>query len=530
MQAASRVLGVTGAVFMLFAFIISCSESPPRSDEEVVSPGTESPAIPQPAAQTTPERTTAQATTPGTAEPTTEQPARPGTAEPATPQPDTPQTAERTTLEPATPEANRAGVSYYVRQTVGNDANDGLSPETAWEHIGKLSTAMHAGDTAYIAPGLYRDQITVLNDGAIDNRITFIADAKGQHTGDQPGVVMITGADPVEPGTFRRSSAPEVYQYSPVPVHPIQGVVEMDGLQYRYTRARDTREHLLDGLSELEVVNKLPYSFFYDQDTNVLHIHTSDGRSPDTHEIELIRRGNGISITGKHFVSVIGFTFRHMGDAGVNFFKQSGDGIAIDNTSYGSRQGIRVYNATNILVYRNTMFRNENCGVYFAAQSTNGSAIGNTAYENIKGVRWSSDSVSGLAIDNALFDNHEAGISVEKAHRALLRRNRLVNNAKSQLLVIQAEYASEDNCFETGSPDQLTADFVFTEHFKTLAEYQKARRQDLHSREGGCGPMPQKVDVRRLHAETVAYAERARDILSKAAKSTEAGTTPTEQE
>src|SRR3989442_9480745 len=87
--------------------------------------------------------------------------------------------------------------TYYVRQTVGDDAHDGTSPETAWQHIVKLSAAMHAGDIAYIGPGLYREQITVLNDGAPDNRITFIGDATGQRSGDPPGVVMISGAEPI---------------------------------------------------------------------------------------------------------------------------------------------------------------------------------------------------------------------------------------------------------------------------------------------------------------------------------------------
>jgi hypothetical protein len=168
--------------------------------------------------------------------------------------------------------------------------------------------------------------------------------------------------------------------------------------------------------------------------------------------------------------------------------------------------------------------------VYFAADSTNGTVLANTAYENIKGVRWSSNSVSGMAVDNALFDNHEAGISVEKAHRALLRRNRLVNNGKSQLLVIQAEYDSEDNCFENGNADQLTADFVFTEHYKTLAEYQREKHQDLNSKEGGCGPLPDKIDVRKLHKETMAYTERAREILKRSSKRADAEGTTTPAE
>src|SRR5919204_1298019 len=91
-----------------------------------------------------------------------------------------------------------SAATYYVRQTVGDDTHDGLSPETAWQHITQLSGNMHAGDTAYVGPGLYREEITVLNDGAPDKRIIFIADTTGQHTGDPPGVVMITGAEPLD--------------------------------------------------------------------------------------------------------------------------------------------------------------------------------------------------------------------------------------------------------------------------------------------------------------------------------------------
>jgi parallel beta-helix repeat protein len=305
-----------------------------------------------------------------------------------------------------------------------------------------------------------------------------------------------------------------VYKAS-FPDYPVLGVTEMDGPQYRYAKARDTMEHLREKMSLLEVVKERPSTYFYDRDAQVLYIHTSDGAPPSAHEIEIFKRGNGIYMVGKHYVTIIGFTFRHMGDAGINFFRGSGDGIAINNTSYGSRQGIRVYAATSVIVNGNTLFRNENCGVYFAAASTNGLAIGNTAYENIKGVRWSSDSASGMAIDNILFDNHENGIALESVDRMILGRNRVVNNTKSQLLAMRAEYTSDANCFGNGAPEQLTADFVFTERYKTLAEYQRAKQQDLGSREGNCGPLPAKVDVRKLHAETMAYAKRARQLLSQ---------------
>ena len=144
-----------------------------------------------------------------------------------------------------------------------------------------------------------------------------------------------------------------------------------------------------------------------------------------------------------------------MGDSGIYFFKESGDGIAINNTSYGSRQGIRVYNSSHITVYGNTLFRNENCGTYFVQDSTNGLFIGNISYENIKGVRWSSQSANGITIDNILFDNHEAGISVENADNAILKRNKLVNNENTQLLLLNSQYLSDDNCLQNGGPGRI---------------------------------------------------------------------------
>lgn len=397
-----------------------------------------------------------------------------------------------------------SAADYYVRQTVGNDSNDGLTAATAFKSVSRLSTVMNAGDTAYVGPGLYRGEIIVVRGGSKDQRIVFRADPTGGHTGDEPGPVVITGADPVDETTFQPGSAPGVYTAT---VDPVIGMVEMDGDQRRYAKARDSKEVIVDKMSEVDAVAKLPGSFAYDAKTRVLTFHTSDGQPPASHEIELIRRGNGVAMTGKQGVTVIGFTFRHFGDAGINFFKGSGDGIAMGNTSFGSRQGVRVYGAKDILVYGNTLFRNDNSGVYFAAGSNGGIAIGNVAFENIKGVRWSSASIDGIAADNILFDNRERGVSIEKSHHAVVRGNTIVNNAVSQLLVIDTDYGSEGNCFDVGK-GRFVADFFYTERFKTLADYQQAKRRDLSSREGGCEPLPAKFDVHALQRETAAYAER----------------------
>jgi hypothetical protein len=92
-------------------------------------------------------------------------------------------------------------------------------------------------------------------------------------------------------------------------------------------------------------------------------------------------------------------------------------------------------------------------------------------------------------------------------------------------MVIRSVYDAEDDCFE--GPTRAAADFVFGEHFTTVADYQRAKGVDLHARSGSCGSPPAKVDVQKLHAETTGYAERARAILAAGGPQAEpAGTSP----
>src|SRR5207245_9777291 len=134
----------------------------------------------------------------------------------------------------ALPSPSALGSAYYVRATVGDDTHDGRSPQTAWQHFSRRAIAMHAGDTAYVGPGLYRDGIKIQNSGTPQSRITLIGDTTGQHTGDPPGAVMITGADPIDEAIFVPSSTPGVYQtHSPFTVHV---VVESDSTQSRLVK------------------------------------------------------------------------------------------------------------------------------------------------------------------------------------------------------------------------------------------------------------------------------------------------------
>src|SRR5689334_22437147 len=164
------------------------------------------------------------------------------------------------------------GTTYYVRQTVGDDAHDGTSPERAWLHLAQLSTAMHDGDTAYVGPGLYREQIDVTNDGTPAGRIVFVADTTGQHTGDPAGVVMVAGSDPVDPAVFAPHSAAGVYT-APFPDR-VWGAVELDGPQHRY---KDVQQEHLPSTVPLDDVTKSASTYFYDESAKRLYLHTSDG-------------------------------------------------------------------------------------------------------------------------------------------------------------------------------------------------------------------------------------------------------------
>ena len=73
----------------------------------------------------------------------------------------------------------------------------------------------------------------------------------------------------------------------------------------------------------------MPSSFYYDPDTATVYIHTSDEKPPDRHEIELIHRGSGFSMHGRHYITIIGFTIRNVGDGGIVFFTGSSNGIAL---------------------------------------------------------------------------------------------------------------------------------------------------------------------------------------------------------
>ncbi len=75
------------------------------------------------------------------------------------------------TIVPVTHAQAATGNTYYVANN-GNDSNPGTLSQP-WRTITKAASTAAAGDTVYITPGMYRENVTFTRSGSPDAQITF---------------------------------------------------------------------------------------------------------------------------------------------------------------------------------------------------------------------------------------------------------------------------------------------------------------------------------------------------------------------
>lgn len=82
--------------------------------------------------------------------------------------------------------------TYYVRAS-GNDARNGLTPQTAFKTISKAASTVKAGDTVFVGAGTYSESSTVYftTPGAQAVPTLFQADRDGSRTGDAGDVTIV---------------------------------------------------------------------------------------------------------------------------------------------------------------------------------------------------------------------------------------------------------------------------------------------------------------------------------------------------
>jgi parallel beta-helix repeat protein len=81
----------------------------------------------------------------------------------------------------------------FVRALVGDDANNGRTPQSALQSLRAAASRAIAGDTIIVGPGAY-DRLLEPSGGTEQNPISFVADPTGEATGDAAGDVVIDGA------------------------------------------------------------------------------------------------------------------------------------------------------------------------------------------------------------------------------------------------------------------------------------------------------------------------------------------------
>ena len=396
------------------------------------------------------------------------------------------------------------GRIFYVRSTNGSDHRDGKSPETAWLTVRRGVRDLAPGDTLIIGPGLYREGTQLNGSGLPGRPLRIQGDPSGQLTGDSPGPVVMAGSFPVDENLFEPEGTPGVF-VARFDDFEVVGVVEMDGRQRRY---RNVREPISD-IPFVERVRSRRNSYWYDKETSLLYIHTSDDAPPQQHELELISFFSAFYLVNKPHVWVSGLTFRHFADAGVYFRDGSDHGRAYENVAFGSRQGFRVLNSHHVQILNTVMFEHENSGVYFLRGSTGGLVADNFSYANAVGIRFSSDSSGALVTRNLIQDNEDGGLSFERVSHQVASHNTLRGN-ETQLRLISSEFTSYQNCFELqpGS-DNVIATLDEIVKYPELRDYSAKFGQDLDSGFGTCPAATEKVDVMALHRHVLSYSAHA---------------------
>ncbi len=223
------------------------------------------------------------------------------------------------------------GTIYYVSPT-GNDQNDGLSPQTAWKTLGKVSSAvLSSGDAVLFERGAeFRGKITAKAAG-----VTYSA----YGTGAKP-IINGSKQDYADPDLWVETNIENVYKLTAVvkdvgfvalnhskelgKYDELMGTMRVSGVSYNgelFTNQYDLH-------SDLEAYSNLS--------TNTLYMYSSKGNPGERFSsIELGEDGDLLEISSKKNMTIDNIDFRYGGGHGVG-----GSGGFANYDSNGNFTGI----------------------------------------------------------------------------------------------------------------------------------------------------------------------------------------------
>ena len=173
----------------------------------------------------------------------------------------------------------------------GNNSNPGTDPSAPLETIQRAADLAQSGDLISIAPGIYRESVTVGSSGTAAHPIVFRGTAAG---------AVLDGADEtVLLGVTWASEGNDIWSRGLG--FSTGHVVTDQGRLFRY-----------DSISDLESLGAgAPGGFYFDGAT--LFVRNADGSSPAARQIHVARLEDGFYLNGRAHIRIENIEIRHYG-------------------------------------------------------------------------------------------------------------------------------------------------------------------------------------------------------------------------
>ncbi len=331
--------------------------------------------------------------------------------------------------------AAAAGTGYWVDNGAANCSDTLATAGTQAQPFCTISQgtkkAIAPGDTVHVAPGTYREQVTVNASGTVADPITV--------TGDSPGVVIV-GTRALGGAALWTATSTTAWStpYAP-PSVPRQ--VFLDGQRLAAATSATTTS---------------ANTWFYDATAKVLYVDAGGSNPGDGHLIEAGAQSFGVTATGRQNVAISNLQVIRPNFAGVRLSSSTGsivdhvtasqagsNGILIEASPAGGNvvsaaavdgslsTGIRVSGSNGVTVTGSTSHHNGLHGIGLST-SANNVIDGNTTYANTSpsptttstGIDINTNSPDNTIINNVTYQNQDTGVQIYNgSHRSVVARN-----------------------------------------------------------------------------------------------------------
>ena len=266
-----------------------------------------------------------------------------------------------TAFATSTPAATQ---TYYISSTSGNDANDGLRPEKAWQHLSKIylksfsKDAFQPGDNILLKRGDQWDgQIRLQGNGAAHKPITLGAYGEGPKP-------LIYGDN--EDARWEPVAGHDGVFVADVGDGSILGAIFLDGkaLKTIYPAGSLNREEDMDAF-----LTRLQSGGLVGQFGGRLWVRMIDHRQP-TENIRILRVA-GISVANSSYIQIENSTSNVLILASTYRTHSKSLSVTMTFRMFSASESISDQEMTNCQVISNTVFRSGNTALYVLKGSNN---------------------------------------------------------------------------------------------------------------------------------------------------------------